>query len=73
MKKAFAAGLIFFFFACSASAQNSEAAGGCTAGKSAAGAGIGVLIGTLLLPGIGTVLGGLLGGGGTCAYGFFKG
>ena len=42
--------------------------GQCLSLRSGTGATLGAIIGTFILPGIGTGLGFLLGGGGTCAY-----
>jgi hypothetical protein len=70
MRKALVVGLIIFCFATSlnASEHPASAAGGCSLGKSAAGAGVGLVIGTLLLPGVGSFVALVLGGGATCLY-----
>lgn len=67
MKKAIASAVAVLFFGFS------SAAAACEPGHTAAGFGIGIVLGTLLLPGIGTILAGVLAGGGTCVYGALTG
>ncbi len=64
---------VFAVYSPNTFAQRGEPARGCEAMRSVAGFGVGVVVGTILLPGLGTVLAGLLAGGGTCIYDAFWG
>jgi len=70
MNQRIAAGVLALalIFSGTANADESAAAGGCSVGRSSIGGIIGIVIGTLLLPGIGSLAGGALAASGTCGY-----